>query len=173
MNLCLYWYNVSSSWVQGNWTWSECQLVQDICAVWGTSGEFWGNATWNWSDCSSQDICKVWDTTQEAWINANWNWSDCSGSVTPIPPVPVETIQPVGVDATVLIQPWLVEPWNPYRANDEIDKKRKRLIKLICRIKGETYKQEKEAGTRDIDVEDVKMVVKKVMNIDLDVKLEE
>lgn len=177
MNLCLYWSNISSSWVQGNWTWSECQLIQDICAVWGTSGEWWNSADLQWSQCQSAppvDVCAVWGTTGASWQNANWNWSECSASNPPIPPTPVEVIiPPTGVDATVLIQPWLIEPWNPYRANDELDKKRKRLIKLICRVKGKTYEEEKEAGNMNIDVDDVKMVVKKVMNIDLDVKLEE
>jgi hypothetical protein len=66
-----------------------------------------------------------------------------------------------------------VEPWNPYITNNENDKKRKRLIKLICKCRGQTYEEEKEIGTMKISVDDVRMVVKKVLNIDLDVKLEE
>jgi hypothetical protein len=94
-----------------------------------------------------------------------------SGSSTPpTPPIPVSSgsIQPIGVDATTLIQPWLIEPWNPYK--DVEKEKRKRLIKLICKVKGQTYEEEKVIGTMDISVDDVKMVVKKVLNIDLDVK---
>lgn len=174
MNVCLYWSRISSSWSQGNWTWSECELIQDICAVWGTSNEFWGNADLGWSQCqstSSQDVCKIWDTTSEWWKSANWAWPACSSSNTPpIPPITASVPITLGVDATVLIQPWLVEPWNPYRANDEKDKKRKRLIKLICKVKGQTYEEEKEVGSMNIAVDDVKMVVKKALNIDLDFK---
>jgi len=144
MNICLYWSQVSSSWSNANWTWADCQLIQEVCQVWGTTG--------------------VW------WTNANWQWSQCSASVPTPPTSSVVTIQPNGVDATTLIQPWLIQPWNPYKANDEIDKKRKRLIKLICKLKGQTYSEEKEVGSQDIDVDDIKMVVKKALNIDLDVK---
>jgi hypothetical protein len=113
--------------------------------------------------------CYQWGNTNIWFKNANWIWSQCSSSIQPI----TGSIQPLGVDATTLIQPWLIEPWNPYIANDEHDKKRKRLIKLICNIKGQTYEEEKEMGNMEISVDDVKMVVKKVLDVDLDIKLEE
>ena len=77
-----------------------------------------------------------------------------------------------GVDAMTLVQPWIEEPWNPYRAADreQAEKKRKRLIKLICRIKGQEYNEEKTHKDFNVTVGDIKMVVKKVKNIDLEVK---
>ncbi len=148
MNNCLYWSFTPIAWSLGDWTWAECELIQEVCAKWGTTG--------------------VW------WRNADWRWSQCSGSIIPpIPPIVNSgSMRYDGVDATTLIQPWLIEPWNPYRAG-EIKDKRKRLIKLICKVKGQTYEEEKEIGTMDISVDDIKMVVKTMTNIDLDVKLEE
>ena len=146
---CYYWGVAPGLWKNANWTWIDCELVDEICAKWGTEG--------------------VW------WKNENLIWSKCTGSVSPpIPPITASVvIDRPGVDATTLVQPWLITPWNPYTANDEHDKKRKRLIKLICKIKGETYEEEKMAGTMNISVDDIKMVVKAISNIDLDVKFEE
>ncbi len=143
-----------------------------ICSLWSTENVRWNNANWTWAECEAvQEICQVWSTTKFPWAGANWKWSECSSSA---PPIPVVTVgNPPGVDATTLIQPWLEEPWNPYTANDEHDKKRKRLIKLICKVKGREYSEEKEAKDFPITVGDIRTVVKTVANIDLDFRLEE
>ncbi len=117
-------------------------------------------------------ICYRWGDVGITWADADWLWSECLQIVPPTP-IASGSLQPFGVDATTLIQPWITEPWNPYTTNDERDTKRKRLIKLICKVKGEIYEEEKEVGDMKIEIDDVKMVVKKVLNIDLDVKLEE
>ena len=147
--------------------------ISSICLYWSQTKRPWGTSDWTWSDCESAiELCNVWGTYSSTWMDANSWWSACfgSGSIPPIPPTPVSSgsFNTYGVDATTLIQPWLIEPWNPYRAG-EIDKK-KRLIKLICKVKGQTYEEEKEVGTMNVSVDDVKLVVKKVLNIDLDVK---
>jgi hypothetical protein len=143
INVCYYWGYAFVPWKNGNWTWAECELIQEICAVWGTKN--------------------VW------WENGNWWWSQC---IPVIPPPVFISPQLPGVDATTIIQPWQAEEqWNPYRAG-EFDK-RKRLIKLICKVKGQTYEEEKEAGDMKISVDDIRMVVKAVAGIDLDIKLEE
>ncbi len=116
-------------------------------------------------------ICEMWGTTQVPWFNANWKWSECSGIIPP--PVPVVNVgnQP-GVDAQTLVQPWIEEPWNPYRAADreQAEKKRKRIIKLICRIKGQEYNEEKTPKDFIVTVGDIKMVINSVKNIDLKIK---
>lgn len=114
-------------------------------------------------------MCSIWSTTDVFWMNKSAKWSECSGSI-PIPPPPIENIvlQPFGVDATTLIQPWLIEAWNPYKAG-EIDRKKKRLIKLICKVKGQTYMREKEVGDMKISIEDIKTLIKTVEGIDLNV----
>ena len=114
-------------------------------------------------------ICYRWVFTNVLWKNADWTWSECQ-----IVQDILTGIKYDGVDATTLIQPWLIEPWNPYKQHDSGSlEKRKRLIKLICKVKGQTYKEEKETGTMNISVDDIKMIVKAVSNIDLDVKFEE
>lgn len=106
--------------------------------------------------------CYKWSKTNIRWKNADWKWSECR--------VVAELIQNLGgVDATTLIQPWLEEPWNPYKAGE----KKKKLIKLICRIKGQKYDESKQLKDIKVTVEDIKMVLKKVANIDLDLKREE
>lgn len=109
-------------------------------------------------------ICYLWGTTNVLWKNANWRWSECSGSTPPIPVVSIGN-QP-GVDATTLIQPWLIEPWNPYRTGS-LDKK-KRLIKLVCKVKGQDYNEEKEIKDFPVTVGDIHMVVEKVSGIKLE-----
>ncbi len=145
-----------------------------ICLFWVQTQRSWGTADWLWSECElASEICNVWGTDKHLWKNENSWWSLCFGSGS-IPPQPITSsvsLQQPGIDATTIVQPWLIEPWNPYTANDEHDKKRKRLIKLICKVKGETYTEEKPIGTMKVSVDDIKMVVKKVLNIDLDVKI--
>ena len=177
IRLCSLWSSEGIQWKNANWTWAECEMVQEICQVWSTTKFPWSMADWKWSECSSSapppSTCKVWGTTDVLWKNANWKWSECSGSI-PIPPIPVVVIgnQP-GVDAETLIPPWQLveEPWNPYRTSS-LDKQ-KRLIKLICKVKGQEYKEEKEARDFPVTIGDIRMVVKTVANIDLNFKLEE
>ena len=143
-----------------------------ICSLWSSENIQWSKANWTFSECEMvQEICQVWSTTQFPWSMADWKWSECSSSV---PPIPVVTVgnQP-GVDATTLIPEWLEEPWNPYTANDEHDKKRKRLIKLICKVQGKEYIYEREAKDFPITIRDIRTVVKAVANIDLDFRMEE
>ena len=143
-----------------------------VCHLWGYTDTPFKSSNWKWSECQLiQEVCAVWGTKDASWINANWKWSQCTSSF--VPPTPTfGSLQPDGPDATTLIQPWLIEPWNPYRANDEHDRKRKRLIRLICKVKGEVYNEEKRIGDIRISVDDVKMVVRAVSGIDLNVKME-
>jgi hypothetical protein len=139
-----------------------------ICDLWSTEGVQWKDANWTWSDCQLvQAICAIWGNTGQLWKDANWRWSECTGSITPVAQIGGN---PPGVDATTLIQPWLEEPWNPYRTGS-VD--RKKLIRLICKVKETKFDEEKEMKDFKITVEDIRLVVKTVANIDLDMKLEE
>lgn len=174
IRICSLWGSENHQWRNANWAWNECEMVQEICAVWSTTKFPWGYADWKWNECSSSVApptgCKVWGTTGVLWGQADWKWSECSSSKPPIPPITVTVIRP-GVDATTLIQPWLEEPWNPYRTSS-LDKQ-KRLIKLVCKVKGQNYDEEKEVKGFPVTVGDIRMVVKAVANIDLNLKLEE
>jgi hypothetical protein len=106
------------------------------------------------------EICYIWGFTDILWKNADWTWSEC------------KIIQDIldgicgnkpGVDATTLIQPWLNDPWNPYRAGE----KKKKLIRLICKVKGIEYDESKEVRDLDVSVEDIKLVINKVLNINV------
>jgi NACalpha-BTF3-like transcription factor len=59
----------------------------------------------------------------------------------------------------------LIEPWNPYRNLE----KKKRLIQLICKIKGEKFDETKEVKNIQIKVEDVSLVMKEILGIDLNI----
>jgi len=111
-------------------------------------------------------LCSIWSTENVQWNNANWTWAECQ--------MVQEIIlgnQP-GVDAEILIQPWqLEEPWNPYKKMSS--DKRKRLIRLICKVRGEEYSEEKETQDFSVKIGDIKTVVKAVANVDLDFRLEE
>lgn len=144
-----------------------------VCTKWGNTNIAWSVSDWTFDECEIVSDCVRWGTTNTWWKAANWKWPECTSSFVPPQPVSGGSLQPPGVDATTLIQPWLVEPWNPYLPADEKDKKRKRLIRLICKVKGEEYNEEKQAKSYNITVDDIKLVVKKVAGIDLDLRMEE
>ena len=80
-------------------------------------------------------LCNIWSTTSILWSKYNLTWSEC------------ELIQEIignspGVDASLLSQ-----PWNPYKTGS-LDK-RKRLIKLICKVNGREYPEEHEVKNFD------------------------
>ena len=54
------------------------------------------------------------------------------------------------------------EPWQQWG-----DEKKKKLIKLICKVKGQTYKDSKYINNYKIKVSDVKLVAEKVLGIEV------
>lgn len=104
-------------------------------------------------------LCNIWSTTSILWSKYNLTWSEC------------ELIQEIignspGVDASLLSQ-----PWNPYKTGS-LDK-RKRLIKLICKVNGREYPEEHEVKNFKVTVGDIRTMIKTVANVDLDFKMEE
>jgi hypothetical protein len=107
------------------------------------------------------------------WININVYWSNDQSSWTgSLQQQSSSCVQPLGADATTLIQPWLIQPWNPYTANDNHDKDRKQLIEMICEIKGKKYKQEKRIKVIKVSTKNIKINVKNNLDIDLEVDVE-
>jgi hypothetical protein len=98
-------------------------------------------------------ICYLWSNANVLWKNANWLWSECFN-------VPdTGSLATPGVDASTLVPPWIEEPWNPYKSSY---KNRKRLLKLICRINGLSYKDEKEKNINvSLTVKEMNFVVDK------------
>ena len=113
-------------------------------------------------------ICNLWSKSGDLWSNAGFIWgANCNSDS--IPPIPILQIGNLpGVDASTLIPPWLhEEPWNPYKKLE--DKEKKRVIKLLCKIKGINYNEEKTYNDFDIKVKDIQFIVK---NSGINLKME-
>jgi len=108
------------------------------------------------------NLCYKWGNCDVLWKDANWTWAECRL---------VEEIiggNPPGVPGELAIPPWLreEEPYNPYDKE-----KRKRFIRLICKVKGEPEYDEKKEVRTDINIslEDIALVLKKVKGIDVEI----
>ena len=55
-------------------------------------------------------------------------------------------------------------PWTQWGEEDE---KKKRLIKLICKVQGRTYKETKETQDIKITAKDIKILAEKVLGIEV------
>lgn len=53
-------------------------------------------------------------------------------------------------------------PWQKWE-----DEKKKRLIKLICKVKGKTYKESKYVNDYKIKINDVRLAAKEVLGIEI------
>jgi len=147
--------------------------MSEICYRWGSANVKWKDAGWKWPNCvvvsppAGKRICHRWGSTNIKWKDANWKWSECQ--------LVAEIVEFLGgIDATTLIPPWLRTPQQeieeiPYWERNK--EKKKRLIKLICKVKGEVFDESKMV--RDdikIKAEDIKLIVKSVLGIEIDVK---
>ena len=54
------------------------------------------------------------------------------------------------------------EPWQNWEK-----KEKNKLIKLICKVKGKTYKETKEINNYKIKVSDIKLLAEKVLGIEV------
>ena len=141
-----------------------------ICSLWSSENVRWKDSNWTWDDCELvAEVCQIWNQSGFLWVNANRTWAQPDCIISPIPPVPViEVRNRPGVDAQTLIQPWQLveeEPWDAYK-----EKKKKRLIELICRVKNQRYIEEKEVKNFDISIDDVRLVVKAVSGVELKIR---
>lgn len=102
-------------------------------------------------------LCKTWRNTNIQWNLSDWTWSECqlvSDLLTNF----------VGIDARIIQEETLKPFW-------EKDKNRKkRFIKLICKVKNEEYIEIKEVyDDIKINVEDIRLVVKTLTDIKLSI----
>lgn len=106
-------------------------------------------------------ICYKWGNCNVLWKNADWKWSECR-LVEEI----ISELRP-GVPGELLVPEWLreEEPYDPYGKE-----KRRRFIHLLCKVKDKEYKDKKEVKENiKITVEDVKLVIKAVKGIEIEV----
>ena len=104
--------------------------------------------------------CYRWSAANVKWSAANWTWRDCQ-IVSEIISLPSTT----GVDASQLMPKWLQEEetLNPLDVE-----KRKRFIRLLCKVQGTNYDESKEVrGDVKVTIDDVKLVVRAVAGVEL------
>ena len=94
-----------------------------------------------------------WDEKTINGVDATFKWNEAPGKVTS----PRYTW-----DEVELIQQAAGEDWQQWG-----DDKKKRLIKLICKVKGKTYKETKEVQDIEITAKDIKLLAEKVLGIEV------
>jgi len=88
-----------------------------------------------------------WEGANFSWSNRSYTWDDVQ--------LVKEAIGGGGVMAEDM-------PWTQWE-----DDKKKRLIKLICKVKGKTYKETKETKNIKITAKDIKILAEKVLDIEV------
>jgi hypothetical protein len=102
-------------------------------------------------------ICRKWGSTDVRWKDANWLWSECQ----------------LALELTEQFKGG-IDPREIYKEEETFwvkdNEKKKRLIRLICKVKNEKYDESKiKIEDVKIKIEDVKLVVKAVLDIELKV----
>ena len=89
----------------------------------------------------------TWDTANVIWSNNPHTWDEVL--------LVIEAVGGGGVMAEDM-------PWTQFK-----DEKKKRLIKLICKVQGKTIKEEKEIQDYKIKISDIKLLAKEVLGIEI------
>ena len=92
--------------------------------------------------------------TPITWNEANFNWDNNPHTWDEVLLV-IEAVGGGGVMAEDM-------PWTKWE-----DDKKKRLIKLICKVQGKTYKETKETKDIKITAKDIKILAEKVLGIEI------
>ena len=92
--------------------------------------------------------------TPITWNEANFNWDNNPHTWDEVLLV-IEAVGGGGVMAEDM-------PWTQFK-----DEKKKRLIKLICKVQGKTIKEEKEIQDYKIKISDIKLLAEKVLGIEI------
>ena len=92
--------------------------------------------------------------TPITWNEANFKWNNNPHTWDEVLLV-IEAVGGGGVMAEDM-------PWPQFK-----DEKKKRLIKLICKVQGKTFKEEKEIQDYKIKVSDIKILAEKVLGIEI------
>ena len=92
--------------------------------------------------------------TPISWDNANFLWNDNPHTWDEVLLV-LEALGPPGEGIEEA-------PWTQFDKE-----KKKRLIKLICKVQGKTFKEEKEIQDYKIKVSDIKILAEKVLGIEV------
>ena len=93
------------------------------------------------------------------WEDANFSWSRYSYIWDDVQLV-VEVVEAVDKGGGGVMEEDM--PWAKWE-----DDKKKRLIKLICKVQGRTYKETKETKNIKITAKDIKLLAEKVLGIEV------
>ena len=93
------------------------------------------------------------------WEDANFSWSRNSYTWDDVQLV-VEVVEAVDKGGGGVMEEDM--PWTKWE-----DDKKKRLIKLICKVQGRTYKETKETQDIKITAKDIKILAEKVLGIEV------
>lgn len=99
------------------------------------------------------------------WSNANFSWESN--------PFPNQSKNPFTWDDCALISD-IITGGGGSRPDDYFGKhpeKKKKFIKLLCKVEGKEYKETKEVLDRKIRISDVSLVAKEVLGINIKVEL--
>ena len=101
------------------------------------------------------------------WNNANFAWETN--------PFPNQSRNPFTWDDVALLQELADAVGGGHRNYQEVlkdEKKKKRFITLLCKVKGyDKYKETKEVKDYTITIEDVELVLKEALNLNIRVEL--
>jgi hypothetical protein len=94
--------------------------------------------------------------TPITWNEANFKWNDNPHTWDEVLLV-IEVVEALGGGG-------VIEDDMPWMKNQD---KKKRLIKLICKVQGKTIKEEKEIQDYKIKISDIKLLAEKVLGIEV------
>lgn len=97
-----------------------------------------------------QRIPFKWNTANFQWNDNPYTWDDCA-------------ITQEVVDA--------IQAGGSYQEVFKDKEKKKKFIKLICKVEGVEYKETKEIKERQIRITDVALVAKEVLGVDIKVEI--
>ena len=95
-------------------------------------------------------------STPITWDNANFTWDNNPHTWDEVLLV-IEVVESLGGGG-------VIEDDMPWMKNQD---KKKRLVKLICKVQGKTITKEKEIQNYKISVKDIKLVAKEVLGIEI------
>ena len=95
--------------------------------------------------------------TKISWNNADFTWNNNPHTWNEV----LLVIEAIGNSARPLEEemPWM--KWTPE------DDRKKRLIKLICKVKGQTIIKEKQIQNYKVKISDIKLLAEKVLGIEV------
>ena len=95
-------------------------------------------------------------STPITWDNANFTWDNNPHTWDEVLLV-IEVVESLGGGG-------VIEDDMPWMKNQD---KKKRLVKLICKVQGKTITKEKEIQDYKIKVSDIKLLAEKVLGIEI------